>query len=90
MAALHPFVYLMVTCFALASTAVVNYDQGTASLQQVPGVLALDPETSFLFPRLADKYRPETADWIDESDPRLYMLAENEGEELLVRLSGRF
>lgn len=78
MVALHPYVCVVVACFALASTAVAYYDQGTPTLQQVPGVPVPDQETSFLIPRLAAKYRPETGDWIDVSDPRLYLLTENE------------
>uniref|UniRef100_A0A1B6MU21 Corticotropin-releasing factor domain-containing protein n=2 Tax=Graphocephala atropunctata TaxID=36148 RepID=A0A1B6MU21_9HEMI len=80
MAALHP--YIVVVACALTTGVAAYYDQNTPLLQQVPGVPAPDPETaSYLIPRLAHKYRPSTGDWFDVTDPRLYLLTENENDE---------
>lgn len=85
MAALHPYIVAAVCALTWCSSVSAYYDQGTSSLQQLPGVPAPDSETaSYLIPRLAHKYRPPTGDWIDVSDPRLYLLTENESEEAQV------
>ncbi|XP_054273468.1 diuretic hormone 45 isoform X2 [Macrosteles quadrilineatus] len=74
---------LQAVVVAVALTGVAAYyDQSSPTLQQVASVPAPDPETaSYLLPRLAHKYRPPTGDWLDVSDPRLYLLTENENDE---------
>uniref|UniRef100_A0A1B6BYX5 Corticotropin-releasing factor domain-containing protein n=1 Tax=Clastoptera arizonana TaxID=38151 RepID=A0A1B6BYX5_9HEMI len=75
---------LLLAVFALTGGAVAYYDQATQSLEQLNGIPPPDSETnSFLIPRLAQKYRPDTGDWMDAVDPKLYVLTEtgNEGPQ---------
>lgn len=93
MAALHPYLVAAACVLAWSWCGGVSayYDPLPASLQQVPGVPSPDSETvSYLIPRLAHKYRPPTGGWLDVTDPRLYLLTENDNEEPQVRLTTKF
>lgn len=84
MAGLSAALLVLAAC-VLSGRVSAYYDQATPSLEKVNGMPASDSETSsYLIPRLAHKYRPDSGDWFDVNDPALYLLTEAETEEALV------
>lgn len=84
MAGLSAALLVLAACI-LSGRASAYYDQATPSLDKVSGMPPSDSETSsYLIPRLAHKYRPDSADWFDVNDPAFYLLTEAENEESMV------
>lgn len=76
---------LLLVAFAFSGGVSAYYDQAAQSLEQLNSIPAPDSETnSYLIPRLAHKYRPDTGDWMDAVDPKLYLLTETGNEDAQV------